>query len=281
MYSANYPFNKIFKKSVLLFMLIAFCPVLQAQADLSAIAKDKVKTVFKGVQTDANTGFLITASEQNIPAMDSDELMTLPAKTQITEFYGKQIQSDGQKYLVTLWNAQSENENSPGGGAAILAVFSDKGDEPLDLIDVKTDISASLSERPPLVLGKNEIFMLNNGHSNAGENYLDSSLFRIHQGKLQKIDSIFTYYRLDPCESFSEALAWKAAKTSKSAYPSFTATVTLDKKSEHNKDADCPRKKASLHRVFSKTYHWNASKLRYEGNNKEFDELQKFNEQNM
>ncbi len=281
MYSANYPFNKIFKKSVLLFMLIAFCPVLQAQADLSAIAKDKVKTVFKNVQTDANTGFLITETEQDIPDMDSDELTTLPAKTQITEFYGKQIQSDGQKYLVTLWNAQDSNDDSPGGGAAILAVFSDKDDEPLDLINVKTDISASLSERPSLVLGKNEIFVLNNGHFNAGENYLDSSLFRIHQGKLQKIDSIFTFSTLGLCESVSETLTWKAAKAPPSAYPPFTATVTLEKKSQHSKDKSCARKKASSRRVFSKTYHWNAKKLRYEGSNKEFDELQRINEQNL
>jgi hypothetical protein len=280
MYSANYPVNRIAKKSFLLFMLIT-CPALQAQADLSAVGKDKVKTVFKNVQTDANTGFLITETEQDIPDMDSDELTTIPAKTQITEFYGKQIQSDGQKYLVTLWNAQDSNDDSPGGGAAILAVFSDKGDKPLDFINVKTDISASLSERAPLVVGKNEIFMLNNGHFNAGENYLDSSLFHIHQGKLQKIDSIFTYSTLGLCESIAETLNWKATKAPSSAYPPFTVTVTLERKSQHSKDASCARKKASSRRIFSKTYHWDAKKLRYEGNNKEFSQLQKFNEQNL
>jgi hypothetical protein len=78
----------ILKKSILLVMLIAFYSIAQANADLSAISKDKVKTVFKGVQTDTNTGFLITETEQDIPDLNSDYLTTLPAKTQITEFYG-------------------------------------------------------------------------------------------------------------------------------------------------------------------------------------------------
>ena len=263
-------------------MLIAFYSISQAHADLTAISKDKVKTVFKGVQTDANTGFLITETEQDIPDLNSDYLTTLPAKTQITEFYGKQVQSDGQQYLVTLWNAQDvDQDSSPGGGAAILAVFSKEGDKPLDFVNVKTDISASLSEQAPLVLGKNEVFLLNNSHFNAGENYLDSSLFHIHQGKLQKIDSIFTFSSLGLCESSNEALTLNAEKSPQSAYPSFTATVTLDKKSAHSKDESCRKTKASAHRVFSKTYHWNPKKQRYEGDNKEFKQLQRINEQSL
>ncbi len=267
---------------VRLILIVAFVLPAHAQTDFAAQSKNKVTAVFKKARLDSQRGDFITATAQDIPDLDSETLTTLPAQTRLNQFAGQQIRSAGKTYFVTLWNAESPDleSNVPGGGAAILAVFSPSQPEPLDILNVKADRSASLAETP-IHLGKTDAFVIRNSHHNAGQAYLITAFFQVYRGKLQQIDSIFTLSNYGLCDSFTETLTWKTAKHAHAMYPAFTAQVTLLRQRENSDDESCRQKKVLKNRVFSKTYHWNPRQQRYEGSNKEFNHLQRFNAQNV
>lgn len=264
-----------------LLLMMSFSSLLQAAENLSVISKNRLKAVFKGAVVEPKSGDILTVSEQAIPNIDSKEVTELPAQSRFTEFDARLVRSDGKQYLVTLWNAETDATEVPGGGAAILAVFPVHSDKALDVVSVKADRFTFFGEQMPPRLGNHETFIIGNSHHNSSQGYLISSLFHIHRGKLQQIDAVFTLSAHGLCESFSEVLSWKSLKHRGSVYPPFIATVNLVAKSENSDDESCAKQKPVHSRVFTKTYRWNKRQQRYEGDNKEFDMLEKFNEKNL
>lgn len=256
--------------------------IAKADSDFSTRSKNKVTAVFKNARFDLKMGDAITATALDIPNLDSDTLTTVPAQTHVNQFEGLPIISAGKPYFVTLWNAESPDLQSdvPGDGAAILAVFAPSQEKPLDILNVKADRSANLANTP-IHLGQDDVFLIQNSHHNAGQSYLITTFFQVYRGKLQAIDSIFTLSNYGLCDSFTETLTWKTAKSARAIHPPFTAQVTLLRKRENSDDESCRQKKILKNHLFSKTYLWNPRKQRYEGNDKSFNRLQHFNDQNV
>ena len=266
---------------IALFLVTNFIVVAQAENKLDELSKLKVKGVFKGARIDSKSGEVVITSEQSIPNLDDDGETSLPAETHFTEFYAKRIRSGQQQYLVALWNAETAGTDAIGGGAAILAIFHGGSDKPLEVVSVKKDRFTFFAPETLSVLGKNDAFIIYNSHSNSSQGYLISDLFHIYNGKLQQIDSIFTLTARGLCGSFSEdPVTWKKLKQNISNYHSFKLNVILTGKSENKDDESCVNKKPVKKQIFSKVYHWNQAKQRYDIKSKNFQVLDKFNEQN-
>jgi len=110
-------------------------------------------------------------------------------------------------YLVLLCTAETNATEVPGGGAEVLAVFQQGSAEPQDVADVKGDTFCSFGEKPELSIGPDDAFTIVNSHSNSNQGYLDTALFHVHQGRLRRIDSVFTLSVRGLCEkSFEETL---------------------------------------------------------------------------
>jgi hypothetical protein len=233
-----------------------------AQDNLSSVAKHKLDLLFKKEQ--------IIPNIKDVFGMDGDTI-TLPAHTEFSQYSGVFVQSERQGYFIAL----GDNNDF----VAVLAVFPEGSDKPLTVLNVKQDRLTWINDKT-VQLGKNQAFVLDNHHFNSSQGYLISSLFLIEQGKLQLIDAIFTLSARGLCESFTETLSWKTTKHSNLSHPPFTAIVTLDTQSEDSSDESCV-KKSFPQRVFTKNYVWNKRKHVYEGSDKQFKQLQHFNEQNL
>lgn len=256
--------------------------VLIAQAQAAVDIKQSRPQLFKQLFFEPQTATFITLTEQKIRRLADNDFTVLPPQTRLQRGEEKKIHRAGQHYILSLWHAEAEtlDVDVPGGGADILAVFVPTQSLPVDKLNVKLDRTTGLAQTT-LQLGQNEAFVVNNSHHNAGQAYLISTLFQLYQGKLQAIDSIFTLSAQGMCDSFRETLTWYAHKHAPARFPSFTAQVQLLWQSEHGDSEDCRAGKVLKNRVFSKTYHWNRSKHRYEGQDQQFQDLQRFNAQNV
>lgn len=129
-----------------------------------------------------------------------------------------------------------------------------------------------------LSLGPGDAFTVTNSHHNSSQGYLNTTLFHIHGGRLQRVAEVSTLRLNGPCEkSFDETLSWRTEKDS-AAWPKVIAAVTLTRGIGKDDGGDCPRsRQGSRKEVFSQTYRWNKAKDCYVREGKGFNALDRFN----
>jgi hypothetical protein len=137
-------------------------------------------------------------------------------------------------------------------------------------------------ENPLLSLGSDDAFLVVNHHFNSNQSYVDTSLFRVQDGRLRAIDSVLTLSVSGLCEkSFQETLAWRTEKDGDSLYPRIVATVTLTHGPGENESPECLERKIKPRReTFTETYRWDKAKRGFISDGRGFKGLDRFNRDN-
>ena len=242
-----------------------------------------VTSIFKGAHEGKDSSKIVTGAEKVFRQIGTKERTVLPAGTPLTSFDAIRVRGDGRRYLVLLCTAETNATEVPGGGAEVLAVFPQGSAEPQDVADVKGDTFCSFGEKAELSLGPDDAFTIVNSHSNSNQAYLDTALFHVHQGRLRRIDSVFTLSVRGLCEkSFEESLAWRTEPDAACPYPKIVATVTLVHGPSKDEEAECPKRKSKARtETYSESYHWDKGQERYVSAGKGFEALERFNQANM
>ncbi len=237
-------------------------------------------SVFKGIREDPETNDLVTVAEKVLRRPGTKERTVLPAGTRLNSIEVIRVRGDERRYIVLFCSAQTEETEVPGGGAAILVVFPEGSAEAQDVAEVKSDLFCSIDTNPVLPIGPDDAFTVTNSHHNSSQGYLDTTLYHVHGGRLQRVAEVFTFRFNGPCkESFDETPAWTTEKDPDSPYPKVVATVTLTMGIGEDEGGDCPKSKKGFRKqVFSQTCRWNKAKNFYVSEGKGFDALNRFNE---
>lgn len=281
------------KRLLVLLLLIAFVPAVHAASRAKtprgpdAVAEkesglDFVKlldSVFKGIHEDAETNDLVTAAEKVLRRAGTRERSVLPEGTRFNSIEAITVRADGRRYTVLFCSAETVETEVPGGGAAILTVFPEGGAEALDVIEVKNDRFCSIDASRMLSLGPGDAFTITNSHHNSSQGYLNTTLFHIHGGRLQRVAEVSTLRLNGPCEkSFDEKLSWRTGNDPAAPWPKVIATVTLTMGIGKDDGGDCPGSRQGFRKqVFSQTYRWNKAKDFYVKEGKGFNALDRFN----
>jgi len=242
-----------------------------------------VSKIFKGVRDDRALGNLVTSSDKVFRRIGAKERTVLPAETPLTSFHAIRVRGDGRRYLILMIGAETGATDVPGGGASVVAVFSEGSEEPRDVAEVKTDAFCFFGEAPPLAVGPDDVFTVVNHHFNSNQAYLDTALYRIQGGRLQLIDSIFTLTVGGICEkSFEEILTWRTEQDGGAPYPKIVASVALTRGPGKNESSECLQRGLKPRREkFSETYRWNKAGNHYISGGQGFEALERFNEKNI
>ncbi|MHC1726216.1 MAG: hypothetical protein AB9866_09450 [Syntrophobacteraceae bacterium] len=281
------------KRLLVLLLLAAFVPTAHtgAWADTprgsDAVAEKEagpdfeklLDSVFKGIHEDPETNDLVTVAEKVLRRPGTKERTVLPESTRLNSIEAIRVRADGRQYTVLFCSAETAETEVPGGGAAILAVFPEGGAEALDVAEVKTDRFCGIDASRLLSLGPDDAFTITNSHHNSSQGYLNTTLFHIHGGRLQRVAEVSTLRLNGPCEkSFDETPAWRTEKDPAAPWPKVIATVTLTMGIGKDDGGDCPKSRQGFRKqVFSQTYRWNKAKDFYVSEGKGFDALDRFN----
>jgi hypothetical protein len=128
-----------------------------------------MKSVFGDVKKAPASEDWITTSKKVLRRPGEKERAILPAGSRITYYSFVKVRGDGRRYLVLLFNVETNAAEVVGGGASVLAVFAEGKTEPLDVAEVKTDRFCSLGEKPPLPIGPGDAFTVGNSHHNSSQ----------------------------------------------------------------------------------------------------------------
>ena len=239
------------------------------------------ESVFKGVHQELGTENLVTDSEKVLRRPGTKERTVLPEGTKLNSFEAIRVRGDGRRYIVTFWTADNVETDIVGGGAAILAVFPEGSSEPQDVAEVKSDRFCSI-EDSLFPIGPDDAFTITNSHHNSSQGYLNTSLFHVHQGRLQRIAEIFTLRLNTICkDSFEEQLTWRTEPDAGSPYPKVVATVKLTHGISEEDGGSCPKGKAGFRREeFSAIRRWDKAKEIFVLEGKGLDALERFNSKN-
>lgn len=237
-----------------------------------------VNAVFRGASGDAQGDGLLTASEKVLRRIGEKERTVLPEGTRLTGFEILRVRGDGKRYLVLAITVETDETDVIGGGAFVLADFPEGSAEPQDVAEVKGDRFCGLA-RDGIVLGPDDGFFVENYHSNSNQGYLITDLFHIHEGRLRRVDSLFTLSLNGMCrDSFEEVQSWKTEDDPPSPYPKVVVTVTLQMGPRVQERSDCPKtKKPAKPQVFTDTCRWDKAKGRYVSGEGNIDKLDDFN----
>jgi hypothetical protein len=242
-----------------------------------------VSKIFGGVHDDATSGHPVIDEEKVLRRIGVKDRTELPEGSPLVSFETLRVRGDGKRYLVMLIEAESEEIPIPGGGAAVLAIFSEGSGEPLDVADVKEDVFCGFDDQPKLAIGADDGFVITNSHSNSGQGYLITALMYVHGGRLRIVDSLFTLTVRGYCaDSFEEPLTWHTEKDPASPHPKIIATVTLVPSTDDSDQSDCEERKPPLRRqVFTETYRFDRTKDRYVDSGGNLERIDHFNEKNL
>jgi len=237
-------------------------------------------SVFKGVHQELGTENLVTDSERVLRRPGTKERTVLPEGTKLNSFEAIRVRGDGRRYIVTFWTAD-DVKDIVGGGAAILAVFPEGSSEPQDVAEVKSDRFCSI-EDSLFPIGPDDAFTITNSHHNSSQGYLNTSLFHVHQGRLQRIAEVLTLRNNFTCkDSIEEQLTWRTEPDAGSPYPKVVATVKLTHGISEEDGGDCPKGKAGFRKEeFSAIRRWDKAKKVFVLEGKGLDALERFNNKN-
>lgn len=195
----------------------------------------------------------------------SRERARLPVGSRVGAATTRRVQAPGGLHDVVLWEVERPTEADGGFGdaAAVLAVFPVDGLEPTDVAEVKADRETSLGESL-VPLGAAQAFTVRNAHHNAGQPYLETSLFHIHGGRLRRIARVFTLGESSGCERAFEETVSFTTRDEGQPLPTVIATVVLVQapRSTHDSCGDAPRPR-ERRRTFRQTYRWDPRKAAY------------------
>src|SRR5262245_62059204 len=180
--------------------------------------------------------------------------------------------------LVIDVSAADANEATPyEGETTILAAFDVEAEvRQIDAIEVQTDRFADLWEKQPLVhlSTEDDAVVVHNTHFNAGESYDAYTLLFLDGGTFTVISDL-TLFNTQGCGvSYTETPAYTAVPRKGRAYPDVALRVTLKKAAD---GPECDRRTAAFTRSYTATYSWDAKTLRYVGDLRGLDALDKFN----
>jgi hypothetical protein len=240
-----------------------------------------VAGVFPGLREDSKSGNLIMTSEAEFRRMGETERTVLPVGTRLASFSAVRVRGDGARYVVLMCEAETGATEVPGGGAAILAAFPEGQAQPLDTVDVKTDVLCFFGEEPPLSLGSEDAFSVVNHHFNSSQGYVDTLLAHVRGGRFQAIGSVFTLNVGGLCEnSFREVLTWRAEKDAAAGPFKVVATVRLTRGPGEKDSPECLERKLKVRvDVFSETYRWDKGRQAYAAVGRGFQALDRFNQE--
>lgn len=218
-------------------------------------------------RAEADGTLVITSDRELRMPGTSRERADLPAGTRLTLASSIAVRAQGKTYDVQLWDGtrpDGSGEGSFGERVAVLAVFPAGAAEPTDVAEVKTDRETYLNDKL-VALGSEDAFAIFNAHLNAGEDFNIISLFHIRDGRLRRIDEIFTEaVRAANCaESFREVLHWHVTPQT-DALPRIVADVETIRAPRDVTQEDCPKRKVEERRTHARTsYRWDAKQNRY------------------
>jgi hypothetical protein len=209
----------------------------------------------------------------------------LPTGTRLSEPQAMTVRSQGKTFTLLLWTGERPEAPAGNGGGfgdevAVLAVFPEGSLEASDVAEVKGDRETSFHKGP--TLGDEDAFTVLNAHHNSSQGYLATDLFHLRDGRLRRIDSLFTLSANSGCEqpSFEETLRWRIEPDGVNP-PRIVALRDLIHSPKSMQNEDCEHKPKTRVEHFQDSYRWDARQNRYQREGGNSGKLDKWNQQNM
>jgi len=206
-----------------------------------------------------------------------NDSITGPIKFDVEPYW---FNSEGKRLLMLRVDltAEDANKGTPyEGEAVVLAVFKlEPAPALLDALEIKTDrFTGFWKDRPLFRLdSKNDAFIVNSSHWNAGESYSSLDVLFVDDGRVKSIASQFIFETQGCGATFTETPSFRSVAASGSKYPNVLVSVNLIKKAD---EATCPRRTRGYARQYQGVYRWNAVRRRYEGGSRQLEALARFN----
>jgi hypothetical protein len=195
------------------------------------------------------------------------------------EFKSHWFNSDGKQLLlmrVDLTSADANQGTPYEGEAVVLAVFAlEPAVKLLDALEIKTDRFTSFWNDQPLFQldARNDAFIVESNHFNAGENYSRIDLLFVDEGRLKSITTQDLFETQGCGATFTETPVFRAIPSNKK-YPDILIRVRLKKEPD---ESSCKRRTRGYTKYYQGRYSWNPARRRYEGNSPQLKTLDKFN----
>lgn len=246
---------------------------------------DLLRTLFPDLKVDRGLPGQATA-HTTIPIKhigEEEEGTVLEGDFEIKDVELRPILNQGRVLFLTLIDltAENANESTPyEGEAAVLALFRAEPVKLLDALDVKTDKVTDFWGKQPIyhLDARNDYFVINNTHWNAGESYNDYTILSVDEGKFTVITSLFCLDTQGCGWKETQTPLFRAQPTPNGKYPNLLVTVRLTKGVTSE---ECGRRTRGYTRYYRAIYHWNATKARYEGDSRQLEGLDKINRDRM
>src|SRR5262245_10136546 len=203
----------------------------------------------------------------------------LEGDIKLDSFETRWIKSDGRRVLLLELDLSSEEANQGmnyEGEAVLIGAFTfEPSIKLLDVMDMKTDRFTGFWEKPAVFAldSRNDAFMVNSSHSNAGESYNDLNVLFLNHNRFETITNIFLFETQGCGATFTETPSFRVLP-GKTKYPSVMVTVKVKKDADSQ---DCDRPTSGYIRTYQALYQWDAARREYRTNSKQLAALDRFN----
>jgi hypothetical protein len=205
----------------------------------------------------------------------------LQGDVKIQGFEVRPIRSEGRELVLFSVDVSAESANEGmnyEGEASLLAVFSlTPSLRLLDEMDTKTDrFSGFWGERPLIHLDShNDAFIIYSSHSNSSESYDIINALFVDKGRFKVIADLFILNSQGCGVTFTETPYFRPIQAAGQKYPNVLVKVEVKKEADGE---ECERRTRGYTRYYQAIYRWNAMKSQYEGDPRQLDRFDKFNQ---
>ena len=252
------------RRSVLL-ALCAACGLLcaNASAEDSSPARQLALAIFPQSPPSPDADGILLAADALLRRAGSPEQARLPARTRLHHYSERRVRSQGRLYRLALWEATPPSSaDSAAQAAAVLALFPEDSLEPLDVLEVKTDLQTRFGDAATPMLGESETFSIVNLRNAPQRQFSETVLFHVHGDRLHPITSIFTQAMQGSCaNAYRQILHW-ATEHDDGPYPRLKAQMEMRPAQSGEHAEPCAQRPSRQQQIGQ--WRWHPVRERYE-----------------